>query len=60
MSGSASAKSLIGETEEKKGDLNIAGKLAPKDMLVDVALLEREYFERRPDTACERGAANRG
>jgi phosphoglucomutase len=28
---------------------SLAGKPAPKDMLVDVARLEREYFERRPD-----------
>jgi phosphoglucomutase len=27
----------------------LAGTPAPKDMLVDVARLEREYFERRPD-----------
>ncbi len=27
----------------------LAGKPAPKDMLVDVARLEREYFDRRPD-----------
>src|SRR5579864_5650328 len=27
----------------------VAGKSAPKDMLVDVAQLERDYFERRPD-----------
>ncbi|HME09254.1 MAG TPA: hypothetical protein VKG25_19505, partial [Bryobacteraceae bacterium] len=27
----------------------LAGKPAPKEMLVDVARLEREYFERRPD-----------
>ena len=27
----------------------LAGKPAPKDMLVDVARLERDYFERRPD-----------
>jgi phosphoglucomutase len=27
----------------------LAGKLAPKELLVDVARLEREYFERRPD-----------
>jgi len=27
----------------------LAGKAAPKDMLVDVARLEREYCERRPD-----------
>ena len=27
----------------------LAGKPAPKDLLVDVARLEKEYFERRPD-----------
>ena len=27
----------------------LAGQLAPKEMLVDLARLEREYFERRPD-----------
>src|SRR3974390_1035042 len=27
----------------------LAGKPAPKEMLVDVGRLEREYFERRPD-----------
>jgi phosphoglucomutase len=27
----------------------LAGKPAPKEMLVDVAQLEREYFQRRPD-----------
>jgi len=27
----------------------LAGKPAPKELLVDVARLEREYFERRPD-----------
>jgi phosphoglucomutase len=27
----------------------LAGKPAPKDLLVDVARLEREYFERKPD-----------
>ena len=27
----------------------LAGKRAPKEMLVDVARLEREYFERKPD-----------
>jgi phosphoglucomutase len=28
----------------------LAGKPAPREMLVDLARLEREYFERRPDT----------
>ena len=27
----------------------LAGKPAPKDMLIDVAQLDREYYERRPD-----------
>src|SRR5260370_13634497 len=27
----------------------LAGKPAPKDMLIDLAQLERAYFERRPD-----------
>jgi phosphoglucomutase len=27
----------------------LAGKPAPKDLLIDVARLEREYFDRRPD-----------
>ena len=27
----------------------LAGKPAPKDMLVDLSRLEKEYFERRPD-----------
>src|SRR6201997_3395780 len=27
----------------------LAGKPAPKEMLIDVARLEREYFERKPD-----------
>jgi phosphoglucomutase len=29
----------------------LAGKPAPKDRLIDVAKLERDYFERHPDTA---------
>ena len=29
----------------------LAGKLAPKDLLVDLARLERDYYERRPDVA---------
>lgn len=29
----------------------LAGKPAPREMLIDVARLEREYFERRPDVS---------
>ena len=40
------------EMKSLTGDPNIsplAGKPAPKELLVDVARLEKEYFERRPD-----------
>ena len=40
------------ETYSLTGEPNIsplAGKPAPKELLVDVARLEKEYFERRPD-----------
>jgi len=40
------------ETQSVTGEANIsplAGKPAPKELLVDVARLEKEYFERRPD-----------
>ena len=40
------------ETQSLTGQPNIsplAGKPAPKELLVDVAQLKREYFERRPD-----------
>lgn len=36
---------------EEKGISPLAGKPATKDMLIDVAKLERDYFERRPDTS---------
>ncbi len=40
------------ETQSLTGQSNIsplAGKPAPKELLVDVARLEKEYYERRPD-----------
>src|SRR6202162_3223036 len=40
------------ETQSQTGEPNIsplAGKPAPKELLVDVARLAKEYFERRPD-----------
>jgi phosphoglucomutase len=40
------------ETQSLTGEPNIsplAGKPAPKEILVDVARLEKDYFERRPD-----------
>ena len=41
------------ETESKAGETIslLAGKPAPKQMLVDIELLEQEYFSRRPDLA---------
>jgi phosphoglucomutase len=51
MSGNVGAKSVIGELKRKRVISPLAGKVAPKEMLVDVALLEQEYLERRPDTA---------
>jgi len=51
MSSTVSAKSLIGELKRKRPISPLAGKLAPKEMLVDVVRLEREYLERRPDVA---------
>jgi phosphoglucomutase len=44
--------SLKGDLEKKTGRPAISpleGKPALKEMLIDVARLEREYFERRPD-----------
>jgi phosphoglucomutase len=51
MSGAVSSKSVVGELKRKRELSPLAGKLAPKELLVDVAHLEREYFERRPDAA---------
>jgi phosphoglucomutase len=49
MSGSLSAKFLVSESDRQKAISPLAGKLAPKELLVDVARLEREYFDRQPD-----------
>ncbi len=37
------------ETAKQATISPLAGKPAPKNLLVDVARLEREYYERRPD-----------
>ncbi|MGB7436796.1 MAG: phosphoglucomutase (alpha-D-glucose-1,6-bisphosphate-dependent) [Candidatus Acidiferrum sp.] len=37
------------QNQTAKGISPLAGKPAPKDMLIDVGKLERDYFERRPD-----------
>jgi hypothetical protein len=44
MPSSLETQSLTGEKISP-----LAGKPAPKELLVDVARLEKEYFERRPD-----------
>jgi phosphoglucomutase len=40
---------MPGVLENEVSSSPLAGKPAPKEMLVDVARLESEYFERRPD-----------
>ncbi len=45
MPGSLETESMAGEPKISP----LAGKPAPKDLLVDVARLEKEYFQRRPD-----------
>ena len=45
MPSSLETPSAVGEP----GLSPLAGKPAPKELLIDVARLEREYFERRPD-----------
>src|SRR3984957_15037890 len=47
MGGEAMSGAVGAQSSPKLSPL--AGKPAPKEMLIDVAKLEREYFERRPD-----------
>lgn len=49
MSGTVSAVSSSGDVKGKRAISPLAGKQAPKELLLDVAALEREYFKRRPD-----------
>src|SRR3954470_10132973 len=39
------------ETHPSASVSPLAGRPAPKEMLVDLARLEREYFQRRPDVS---------
>jgi len=48
MPSTQETKSMTGEANETKIS-PLAGKPAPKEMLIDVARLEKEYFERHPD-----------
>jgi phosphoglucomutase len=49
MSGTLGAKASIASRKNQSSISPLAGRLAPKEMLVDVSQLEREYLERRPD-----------
>jgi len=49
MSGALEMKSLAGEPKSKVTLSPLAGKPAPKELRVDLARLEGEYFARRPD-----------
>ena len=49
MSSPVSAASSVEGLKKKAAVSPLAGKPAPKDILVDVARLEREYFDRQPD-----------
>jgi hypothetical protein len=49
MSGAVAERGMAEEGNRPKGVSPLAGKPATKDMLIDVAKLERDYFERRPD-----------
>src|SRR6201997_3485960 len=49
MSSTIEARPLAGEPGSKAKISDVAGKPAPKEMLVDLVRLEREYFTRRPD-----------
>jgi phosphoglucomutase len=62
---------MPGSVEKHAGISPLAGRPAPKELLIDVARLEREYFERRPDlsdtnqmvsfgTSGHRGSPRRG
>ena len=48
MSSTVGTRSAISVTNQSSGS-PLAGKAAPKEMLVDVARLEKEYLERRPE-----------
>ena len=51
MSRAVDVRPWIGDFKSENSLSLLARKLAPKDLLVDVARLERAYFERHPDLA---------
>ena len=52
MSSAIEARPLAGDPTSRGKISQVAGKPAPKEMLVDLVRLEREYFVRRPDLSC--------
>jgi hypothetical protein len=52
MSSAIEARPLAGDRASKVKISHLAGKPAPKEMLVDLVRLECEYFVRRPDLSC--------
>jgi phosphoglucomutase len=52
MSSAIEARPLAGDRASKGKISHLAGKPAPKEMLVDLVRLEREYFVRHPDLSC--------
>ena len=51
ISSSARGRTMVQQTDPQVHLSPMAGKPATKDMLVDVANLEREYYERKPDVS---------
>jgi phosphoglucomutase len=51
MSSTVSVQSAPGDLKKQREISPLAGQPAPKEILVDVARLERDYFKRQPDTA---------
>jgi phosphoglucomutase len=49
MSSAIEARPLAGEPKSKVKISPLAGKPAPREMQVELARLERDYFARRPD-----------
>jgi len=52
MSSAIEARPLAGDPTSRGKISQVAGKPAPKEMLVDLVRLEREYFVRRLDLSC--------
>ncbi len=51
MSGAVTTTSATREVKSTRTTSPLAGKPAPKELLLDPTYLEREYFERQPDIA---------